>query len=91
MMHACLHDVHVCAQAVVLALDRKDRERELVSQLLSQLSPATLSPEVRAADLSFSVPSYFVALVLASLCVPPVFSSVVASRPVLPLFFAGVL
>ena len=32
-------------QAILLALDRKDREREMVSVLLAELHPKTLSEE----------------------------------------------
>mmetsp|Transcript_37781 Transcript_37781/g.95570 ORF Transcript_37781/g.95570 Transcript_37781/m.95570 type:complete len:712 (-) Transcript_37781:372-2507(-) len=39
-------------QAVVASLDRKDRERELVSQALAQLSPAVLSTDVVGAGFA---------------------------------------
>ncbi|KAF5834130.1 armadillo-type protein [Dunaliella salina] len=39
-------------QAVVASLDRKDRERELVSQLLSQLHPSVLSSDQVAAGFT---------------------------------------
>ena len=40
--------VNVPAQAILLALDRKDREREMVSVLLAALHPNTLSEDAIA-------------------------------------------
>ena len=38
--------IHVCSiQAILLALDRKDREREMVSVLLAELHPKVLVEE----------------------------------------------
>ncbi len=55
-------------QAVQLAMDRKDRERELVSYLLVALTPDTISPDQVGSNLSACLLDFILVTLLALCC-----------------------